>query len=268
VAGSTVVAAQMETGDGLLIISNHYAENAAISDPISYAPTTRENYVEKFETAIAMTELARETYVRTGNAYKELKREANVIHGVEQEKAYFFGSKHDASASNAANHTTGGLLYWLSTNVTDFSDSVTIDAWEDWLMGLFEKGSQTKNLYCGNKMLSIINRIAREHSHITLEMKAEEWGIQVIRWITVFGTLQIMDHPLLSENATFTDWGFAVDPKNLILRPHKNLDTRFKVDVKKDGNDTQYDKYTTYAGLELQHESHHGIAKNFSALAA
>lgn len=267
-AKGKVPAAVMNTGDGLLIITSHYAEDSDIPSMISYAPGIVENYVELFRTSIELTELAQHTKLRTGNAYKEFKREANLIHGVEQEKAWFFGALNDSSSGNMMDCTTGGLLYWLTSNVVDFSDAVTIESWESFLMDLFAYGSKEKNLFCGNTVLMIINRMAREYGHITLVPETEVYGLEVIKYVTPFGKLNLWDHPLLSENPTFNDWGFVVDFKYIVRRPHVGLDTKFKTDIKKDGKPIRYDEFRTYAGLELRHEKVHGILKNFSAMAA
>ncbi len=263
--GSAAVTA---IGDGLLIVGSHYQEDAAMPSAISYSPTTITNYTQDFRTALDLTWRTKNTKVRTGNHYKELKRETNLLHGMEMEKAFIFGSKQEATSGDMADTTTGGLLEWCTTTTKDFNDAATIDDWEDWLELLFRYGSSEKLCLCGSTAMLIINRFARVHGHVLVDVGEKAYGMAIKKWITPFGDLFLKRHPLLSENPTFRDWGFCVDTKFLKYRYLTNSDTRFLKDVKKDGKHAERSEFASDCGLELQHEKVHGIFRNLSALAA
>jgi hypothetical protein len=266
--------AVMNNLDGLLIIGSTYGENDVIPTAISYLPDTVYNFTEEFRTSLAITRRARKMRIRHGNTMKELKRECLQIHGMEMEKALFFGSRFEVVATNYSTTTTGGLRYWVSTNVTDFLGAVTMDDWEDFLQDAFAYGSKEKICYCGAQAAGILNRLARLHGHINLEPRADVYGLQVTTWVTPFGILKIVTHPLLTENATFTSWGFVVDAKNLTYMYFADDDTNWYPDlVQKDGRARDYrftdrSEYMTDAGLRLAHEKHFAIFKNLSAVAA
>jgi hypothetical protein len=263
--GSTAAAGLV--GDELTIVGMANAENADIPTSISFAPDTVTNYIECFRDPIKISDMAAATYVRTGNQYKELKRETNLVHGMRQEKAYMFSTKVKSTTSNAATYTTGGINYFASTNVTDFEDLVTIDAFEDFLSDIFKTGSKQKICFCGNQVVNVVAKLVRTNANMNMKPADEAFGIKVNRWETYHGTLDLWTHPLFSESTVLDDWGVVVDTGNLRYRFLKGLDTHFRQDVVKDGKHVTVDEFVTYGGLELQFEQNHGVLKNCSALA-
>src|SRR5690606_14794415 len=68
---------------------NVHAQGATIPDPIAYNPVQHTNKTHIFRTSLAITRTARRTKLRTVDAYKEAKREALELHGIEIEKAFW-----------------------------------------------------------------------------------------------------------------------------------------------------------------------------------
>ena len=161
--------------------------------------------------------------------------------------------------------TTKGHLAFCTTNVTDFASAVSVDNWENALEAVFKNGSSEKAFFCGSRALNVLNKVARAHYTITATPTSESYGQKATQWITPYGNLQVIQHPLLSANPTFVSWGFVVDPKFVVYRYLRGRDTDYKENRQNPGDDARKDEWLTEAGYELQHENAHGIAKGMSA---
>lgn len=261
-----VVGTAMNNGDGLLILGSHYPEGASLPSAIAYDPTVVSNYTQIFRTVVDLTRTTRNTRLRTGDPSKEGKREALELHGIEMEKAFFFGgSVEDLSAQ--PDRTTKGIVNFLSSNVKDFAGTVSVDTWENFLEDVFESGSSEKLCLLGNRALNVLNKVARINAVVQIAPKSDTYGMNILTWVTPFGTLQLKQHPLFSENPTFNSWGFVLDTAKLKYRPLKGSDTQYLTNRQNPGDDAQKDEYLTECGLELAFEQAHGVFKGASAAA-
>ena len=123
--------------DTVLVVGSINAEGAAMPSAIAYDPDKMNNYTQIFRTPLSITRTARRTKLRTGDQYKEAKREALELHGIEMEKAFIFGIPYEGTGSNGKpERTTEGLLTCVRTNnsscVTDFQLNATYHG-KDWL---------------------------------------------------------------------------------------------------------------------------------------
>ncbi|KKL19948.1 hypothetical protein LCGC14_2460340 [marine sediment metagenome] len=133
----------------IIIIGNINAEGAAMPDSIAYDPNRLYNYTQIFRTPLEITRTARKTKLRTGDAYKEAKREALQLHSIEMEKAFLWGIRTENTGDNSKpERTTWGLIDFIRTANTsgltegvtsdftteaDFNDTAWIDGGEEWL---------------------------------------------------------------------------------------------------------------------------------------
>ncbi len=266
--GST--AATMNDADVVRIVGSSHLEGASVPTSITYDPSTTVNFTQIFRTSLDVTGTQKATHVRTGNDYLERQREALELHAIEREMAYIFGTGVEDTSGVQPQRTTKGFIELVTTNVTDFADAVDIDTWETFLEDCFENGSNEKLFLAGNTAITTINKIGRIHGQIELTPRSESYGMQMQTYITPYGTLQIRQHALFSKSATFKDWGLLVDQKYLVDRPlignGENRDTHYRDNVQSPGDDRVTDEWLTEIGLELEHESVHGVAKNMSAL--
>ena len=129
--------------DRILIIGNINSEGGVMPNAIAYDPTKHYNYTQIFRTPLSITRTARKTKLRTGDQYKEAKREALELHSIEMEKAFLFSYRTEGTGSNGKpERTTGGLIPAIvasSGNVsaftsdTDFTNSTWLENGEEWL---------------------------------------------------------------------------------------------------------------------------------------
>jgi hypothetical protein len=216
-----------------------------------------------------MTNTAKQTHLRTGDQMKEAKRECLELHSIEMEKAFFFGTGVENLSGSQPERTTKGLLSVLTTNVADFSSTgVSIDGWENFLEGVFTSGSSNKLILCGARALNVFNKLARANHTLETTPKSETYGVQMTTWLTPYGEVQLKNHPLFSDNATFTSWGFVIDTQRIVYRYLRGRDTQYLEGRQNNGDDATKNEFLTECGLEFQFEQAHAVFKGASTFAA
>ena len=115
--------------------------------------------------------------------------------------------------------------------------------------------------------MNVFNKLGRVHGTLQVTPTSTTFGMQFVTWQTPYGVLQIKQHPLLSNNATFQSWGFIFDPARIVYRYLRNRDTQYLENRQSPGDDVTTNEFLSECGLELQFEQAHGIFKNAVAFA-
>jgi len=221
--------------DRIVIIGPSQAEGAPMPDAIAYNPTEVSNYAQIFEYSLDQTRTAIRTRLRTGDAYKEAKREALELIGIGMEKAFIWGipTENIDPDSGKKRRTTGGLVWFIknyaSDNVdnyttnTDFSGYTWKQAGEDWidekLERVFRYGASEKLAMCGSGALLGLQKLAKSNGNIQLVSGKEiGYGIKLTEWVTSFGTIYLKTHPLFSYEPTNRNSIIILEPKDLVYR--------------------------------------------------
>jgi hypothetical protein len=262
-----VAGTAMNDGDGLLVIGNHSQEAAAIPTAVSFAPTVVSNFTQIFRDPLFLSNTAAATRMRYGKPKIEMKREALEMHGMGIEKALFFSAAIEDTSGAQAERTTKGILNFVSTNIYDASAGFTIAGWENFLEGVFKFGSPNKAVFCGARFMTVANAAARTHTQITSTAEKESYGVKMNKWLTPFGDVMLINHPLFSTNTTFTSWAFVVDMKYVTYRYLEGRDTDYYENRQNPGDDGIKDEFLTECGEELDFEESCGIVKTASTFA-
>lgn len=283
----------LSDADTLLIIGNVNEEGAAMPSAISYDPVKLYNYTQIWRTPLIITRTGKKTKLRTGDAYKELKREALEYHSIEMEKSLLWSiASENTGDGGYPERTTEGVIQTLrrlnSGNVVDFSLLAGYDGknWLDegggedfldtYLEQVFRYGSTEKLALCGSGALLGLNRLARAGAHMTLTPTTKDYGIDVTEWVTPFGKVFLKTHPLMSEEVTTRNGMLILDMQHIKLRTLDDTQFYAEGDAKKAGPgtnagriDAQSEEFLTEAGLEVHHPYAHaylnGIGLNNAA---
>ena len=268
--------------DRLLIIGNINPEGGTMPKAIAYDPTKHFNYTQIFRTPLSITRTARKTKLRTGDQYREAKREALEIHFLEIEKATLWSCKTETTGDNGKpERTTDGLMTSVIANSgnvsnfasdSDFTDTSWLAGGEEWLdiqlEQIFRYGSQDRMAFAGSGVVLAINKLVKEYGNYEFKSSTKDYGIQVKSWVTAFGTLHIKIHPLFSYEVTNRNCMVVFDPADLRFRYID--DTSFYADPDKqntgrnriDGTD---EEFLTEAGLEFHHYQKTGFLSGFGS---
>ena len=263
--------------DRVLIIGNINSEGAAMPSAISYDPVEYYNYTQIFRTPLNITRTARLTRLRTGDTYKEMKREALELQGIEMEKSALFGIRTSSTGDNGKpERTSQGLIPYIKENnpscVSDFTLNATYHGknWTDdggggtfldyYLEILFRYGRQEKLAVCGSGALLGLNKLAEAGSHFTMTSTTKSYGINVTEWVTPFGVIHLKTHPLFSIESSLRYAMVIFEPENMAYKYISDTQFYGEGDAKQAAAGTQggridgtSEEFLTECGYEFHH---------------
>ncbi len=286
-ADDNSTAGDLSDCDRILVIGNINPEMGAMPTAIAYDPTKYYNFTQIFRTPLEISRTARKTRLRTGDAYKEAKREALELHGIEMEKALLWGIRTENVGDNGKpERTTQGLINWIRSNsaagaiVSDFKAETNVDfvnkywteAGEEWLNyyleQIFRHGGTERDAFCGSGVILAIQKLVKANAQYTISAETKAYGTQVLRFVTPFGDIMFKRHPLFSYEATDRNTLVIFDGSDLKYR--SLTDTTFYAEGdKQNTGKTRYDgtaeEWLTEAGLEFHFPQKCGFLTNFGA---
>lgn len=273
----------LSNADNILVIGNINPEGGPMPQSLAYDPIKWFNYTQIFRNPLEITRTARHTRLRTEDAYKEAKRESLEYHSIEIEKAFLFGVRSENVGDNGEpEHTTMGLIPATKDgapeNCSDYSLDTTysgqtwLQGGEDWLDSrleiIFRYGSREKMAFIGSGAVLGINRLAKSAGQIQMTAMTVSYGLKVMQWITPFGTLYLMIHPLFSFEATTRNAAIIFEPA--MLRYKYVDDTMFipcdekKVSGGHERLDGTKEEWLTECGLEYHMPNKFGFLSGFN----
>lgn len=258
--------------DRMLIIGNMNAEGADMPLSIAYESQKLSNYTQIFRTPLSITRTAMKTKLRTGPAYNEMKREALEIHSIELEKSLIWGIPTERTGTNGKKErTSGGILHQIAnydgisndyTLNEDYDATTWLEGGETWLdemcSDIFRYGSREKLALVGTKTVLAIAAIIKNSSMVRMQLTPEtkSYGISVMTWVTNFGKLMMIIHPLFSYEPTNDSSMVILDPKMMKGR-YIDDTTFYKDDQMKNTGHTRRDGIDEEFLTEIGYEFHH-----------
>lgn len=266
----------------ITIVGSAYAEGADTPDSIRYRASKVTNYTQIFRDSLKATRTAMQTRLRTIDEVRDAKQQALLYHSIRMEYAFIFGEKVEDTSGSEPMRTTGGIIEHIAAaNIVNKSTNpasptaVGYDEIEDILLEAFRFGSQEKMCFMGNRAMLAIQRMIRKANAVSVEMTpmTKEFGMDVRRLFTPYGTLVMKTHPLFNQIQSNIDglgvqeyfgmdtWMLILDMADLTYRPLRNSDTQYLPDRQSNGIDGLTSEYLTECGLEIAHGKHHYLAK-------
>lgn len=220
------------------------------------------NYTQIFKKTISLTKTLGATQLYGGSEEtrltaakeREWKRAVNY--------AFQFGSRNLATLNGRPVRQTGGLLEWLTTNVTDNSGaSLTEAQFEAFLATVFANGnSDTRTLIASPLLARIITNFAKDKLQVM--QGPETYGIRISRYESVEGTVDIVRDRYMT-GSTYGAWGWLLDLNNLKYKALRSV--KMRRNVQNPGDDAIKHEIIGEVGLKVIDETTHGIIKNFTA---
>lgn len=225
--------------DNFKIVGNINPEGGEMPDAIALNPTKVYNKTQIFRTPLSLTRTALKTRLRTGDQYQQAKADALEMHSWEMELAFIWGIMTENTGDNGKpERTTRGIINFIRTyaaaNCDDFTTNATYagldwtsayqgaTAGQVWLENLLEQifryGAGEKLVLCGSGFLLGLQRTAQAGGTIQLSTGQKEFGMEIVNWLTPFGTIKMKTHPLFSYDATTRNMGIVLEPSELDYR--------------------------------------------------
>lgn len=187
-----------------------------------------------------------------------------------------WGRKHIGTLGGNQFRMTNGILIQIEQNGGIVQSAATGSVAGDLSFGDFAefmrrvfatnvKGQPNERMAIGGDLvLSRLNRMAQLDGAYQLNQTDTKFGIAITTFVTPFGSLKLMTHPLMNENPVWQTEMYVVHPGGITRRM---LRETFNEDYDKNGNrisgvDADQGVMTTEMGVEVGAASTMGILRN------
>jgi len=257
-AWGTTSIGTLTAAEYIVVLGNANGEGYGAPGIKSETETECYNYVQDFRTPFEVTDILQNSELYGGNDLQNERLIHAIEHKVDIERAFLFGErKLDTSTGSSPIRSTGGVLSYISTNVTTMT-TATEAAFESFCEDAFAYGSSTKLLLASAKLISALNYWAR--GALTTVPKDKTYGIDVKEYLTGHGTLLVAKHRLLT-GSVYGGYGIVLDMDNVKTRVMKNLGTKLRTNIQANDETKEKDEYRTVAGLQVNNEATHAVVK-------
>ncbi len=256
----TTAAAAIADQAALVLLAPAFMQGTTSPSGISINPTMPYNYTQIFKHTVeaARTETQTDRYDYKNPAMVRRRKRAMELHMEAIERAYLFGQKKLDVSGTSPRTLTGGFMSFVTTNVLDCQGAFKKSKLDDFLgdTNLYNEGD--KWLFASSGLLSAIHAEVLTNSQMNIDPRTKEWGLDVRRYISPYGSINIVYHRLLSQ--VLDGYGLLIDMENIEDKPLQS--TREKLNVGANDFDGMKDEILTESGLQLMLEKNHGIIYN------
>jgi hypothetical protein len=260
--GST--AAAMNDNDELYILSSAAMEGDVSKQARSTTPTVVTNYtqihrdpVDESNTALAsdfVTELHDWDYV---------KKVKGIQHAIKIEAAAWWGKPSEVGSP--AVRTSGGFFHFQgSTNQVDAGGTFTETELWSGARTTFRHGTKRKLMFAGGLVVQVMNQFAQ--SKVQTRQGDTTYGLAITDYVTPFGQLSVVYHPLFDDTDVYQGYGAIVD---MVAVAKKYLhgqrakkgprDTHFVEQIQEADRDGEKGEYKSEVGVKIGQPERHGI---------
>jgi len=231
------------------------------------------NYVQLFRNTWSVTGTAQAVEYYTGPRVAKNKRDAMLFHSEDIERALWFGRRSVGIKNGQPFRTMNGIDSFVTTNVVPAGGSTTYDDMDDFLRDVFSKNIKglpnERIAFCGNQALSVINGIARLNGHLDITVGQTDFGLNVHRWISPYGNISLMTHPLFVESPLWTKDVRVLHPGAMTTRwLRRTHEDDYDKDGSRAGVDADYGVITSELSMEYAVEATAGRFTGLTAAAA
>jgi hypothetical protein len=251
-------AAAIVDNDPLVIIGNANQEGSGTRELKSTQEVAKFNYTQIFKTPFGVTGTENATKMYGGNDLSYQQMKAGVQHKIDMARAFMFGERKEDVSGGKPKRTTGGLLSFLTKNNYDAGGQLTQTEFDNNISEVvFKYGSKEKILLASARLLSVINGWAL--GKMQVDNLAKQYGLEIFRYVTPFGTYNIMNYQHILEGAVYGGYGVVIDPESVKYRPLAGRDTKLETNIQANDEDQRKDQYITEAGLEVRNPEKHAV---------
>jgi hypothetical protein len=251
----------------LFNIGPTWAEGTSLAEPVTTKTEQKSNYCQIFKRTIALSKtlVASTLYGGPEETLETIKQEQVFLRQINY--ALQFGARHHAS-TDATLRQTGGLLEFITTNVTDCSAStLTQNTFETFLQNCFEmctdSASNSRILLASPLLCRIISGFAGAKLALQTQGANQTFGVNVTEYISALGQRVNIVCDYLLKGTTYGSWGWLLDLNSLKYKYLREVTMRRN--VQSPGDDAVKHEIIAELGLKIINERAHGILKNFTS---
>lgn len=193
------------TNVGAYVIGSAFEEASDAPQPMLTVGAPMLNYSQIFRDSWANSRSAEKINWHTGDKVAKNKQDAIANHAKGIERALMFGAKSMFTVDGQQDSTMDGLVNMIKTNVqTVANGELDLNTLIDFIATLFEYNvdgmPQERVAFCGNNVISVINKLILNRNEIRLTVGQTDYGIKTNVIRTAFGDLTLLTHPMFNAS--------------------------------------------------------------------
>lgn len=204
-------------------IGTAYEENSNMPQAVASIGFSRLNYTQIFRNAWAVSGTAEAAAYNLGNIVSRNKLECMEQHANDIEKTLIWGKK-EIGASEGSFRAMDGIDAQIKTNrFACPNDGFTFDLMNIFCEVVFDrrlKGyPQERIALCGNGVIAVVNKIVASFGGLQYSVSdtTRVFGFNIVTWVTPWGELKLLTHPLMNESPVYRNSIYVVHPAAISL---------------------------------------------------
>jgi hypothetical protein len=256
---NTVIAAGAE----VYIVSNANPEGGSLREMLITQLVTQFNFDEIVRTPFGVTTTELGTSHYGGDERARLRKSFGIEHARSIENICFFGIRSLLPAFPTT-RTAGGILSYITSNVTPGAGAMTEDTFQTFLKLGFRYGSERKTLFASPAVVARIEGFARGNLRVVNSV-GEKYGIVMKQYVSGQGVVDIIMHRDWLDSSVYNGYAVLVDMEAVKLRPLRNVgSTRLLPNRQAPDYDGVKDEYRSETCLQVIHERRHALLTGVS----
>lgn len=259
-------AVTMTTAHHLQRIGTAFEEGSTKPRAVANLGRVKTNFCQIFRNLWNVTGSAAAAKYITGDIVAKNRADCATFHAEDIERSLWWGAKTIGTLNGLSFKTMDGLYAQIDTNV--FTAAATtgymdLDAFFQTIFSVNMKGKPNERVaYTGNKGLGILNEIALNTSKMEITPGVTAFGMKVSRWITPYGDVSLLTHPLFTESPFRTGDLVVFHPGAFRTRYYRRtFIDNYDQNGTRAGDDADYGVYTTEMSCEYRAEKTAGVYK-------
>lgn len=264
--GSVAAATSTSGSTAKLVVVGHATQQGATMPTRLITQRVADyNYTQIHRDSYGFAETALATQWYGGSLQTKERKKKAIEHKWGIENTLFFGAR-SYSASSGPIHTSGGLIEYISTNITSAStlDKATL---QDFLRTGLQYGNRNmKVLFAAPLVVQVLGELMQDN---WTQSRPDDnvWGVKVDYVIpSAWGSripVVVKSDWMRNGEGTAGQYGsiaFLVDMGNVQYAPLR--DTKLKMNIQPPDADEQSEEYITECSLKVELEQTHSLLKN------
>ena len=275
---SGTAADDITTGDTLQSIGTAFEEGSGKPSPVAQRGESRTNLVQIFKNGWAITGTAQSIDFITGPQLAMNRQQCIAYHAEDIERSFLWGKKDIRVINNRQFRMSNGILAQIeaygglvqSANYGSQAGHMALAGLQSFFREIFDKrvkGLPNERIaFTGSVVLELIQNMVLKDTSYRITSNETSYGIQVTKLDFVSGSISLVTHPLMVENAIWQHELYILHPG--LIRKRNKRDTWSEEFSPQKQNNNGTDATEGYIadelGFEVKGAQCMGIMRNIS----
>lgn len=246
-------AAGWTNGDYILNMGAAESEGDTSPEAKATVTVTKTNFCQIMKTTVELSKTAENTANYGGSERTRQRRKAGARHARLWEQAWLHGEKNEDTSGAKPIRSMGGIDEHITSLVLAAGGVLTepefLDLLGDAMRHKVGAGPKRKGLLVSRELGATMDMWGNNKLQTNVGAQ-KTYGFSVSTYVSRFGTLDVIDHPLLEFG--YAGYGYIIDWDGLIYRPARR--TTLNPNIQAAGEDVWKDEYLTEASGSFAQE--------------